>query len=129
MQLPAFDVNPAPNYWPGLADASQGASTQAEIHGRLAPAGRRPVSDLEVRGGNGSGNQEYPNVLVDALACIMLPPTDIVQRIVSIHPEQAPQMVGEQDVQPSTFVHLVEMGDGLAGEQFLAVVAQYGRVR
>ena len=60
-------------------------------------------------GRRGAGNQEDPNVIVDAVAAVRLAPAEIVQGIFGRETKLAPEFVGEESVKTGAFVHFVEM--------------------
>ena len=81
MQLAVHDEDAAPDDLARLADALERAAAEPEIHGRLAFAdGALPAAD-EMRGRRRAGDEQHPDVVVHAVALIMLAPAQIVQRV------------------------------------------------
>ena len=105
---------------PGLETPLMRAAAQAEIHGRLAFAGGAAIAADEVRGRHGAGNQEDPDVIVHAVAPVVLAPADIVQGVLRRKAQLAPQAIGHQAIQAGAFVHFVEVRHRFAGEQHAA---------
>ena len=81
VQLAVHDEDPAPDDVPGLGDALDRAAAQAEVHGRLALAGGALIAADQVRGRHGAGDQEDPDIIVHAVASVVLAPAQVVQRV------------------------------------------------
>ena len=105
---------------PGLEMPLIGAAAQAEIHGRLAFAGGAAIAADQMRGRHGAGDQEHPDVIVHAVAPVMLAPAEIVQGVLRRKAQLAPQAVGHQAIQAGAFIHFVEVRHRFAGEQHAA---------
>ena len=63
--LPPSAEDAAPDDGAGLADALERSSAEAEVHGRLALAAGAGVAAGDVRCGDGAGDLEDPDEVVD----------------------------------------------------------------
>ena len=109
----------------GLADTLERAATGREVHGRLTFAARTLVAVSKVGGGNGAGDLENPDILVDRFAQAVVPgvptaPAQIVQGGFGRVAQLLPEPIRDQSIQAGTLIDFVEIGQGGPGIQRFA---------
>ena len=83
----------------GFGYAFERAAAEPEIHGGLAFADGAFLAADEMGRRRGAGNQKYPDVIVHAVAFVMLAPAEIVQRVLRRETQFAPEAIRDQAVQ------------------------------
>src|SRR5690606_24848896 len=127
LQSPIFYVDTAPDNRTGLTYPAQCTSAKAEIHGRLPPAASTGVATLKMGCGYRTRDEEHPYEVVDAVTGIVFAPPDIVEGVFLTHTQVFPKPIGDQCIDASTFVYLIEMRDGLPGKKLHSRFSIYRR--
>ena len=126
-QSTGLNEDPAPNHFPGLADALDGAPAQGEVHGRLSLADGTGILSDQVLRRHGTRNLEHPDEFLFAVDCVGFAVPQVMQCRFRIHAKPSPDAVRDQRVQPRAFVDFVEVGHGATREELAAVSALGGR--
>jgi len=128
VKLSIHDKHPAPDDGPRSGNALNGAAAEPEVHGRLTLARRALPAADEMSWWGRARDEEDPDVIVYAVALIMLAPANIVQRILRGETQLAPKTIGNQAIQAGTLIHLVKMRQRLIGiEDGAGLCAFHGR--
>src|SRR3984957_15852340 len=109
VQRTCFNKHAAPENLARLADPLQRPAAEWEIHGRLPLAARAAIATDKMICRRCSGDLKNPYKIVEPLALIVLPPSNIVQRSRRVKPQRRPAAVRNQSIHAGTFIYLIEM--------------------